>query len=309
MLANGEEVGTGEPPDPLRSPTTMRKARACAAAAALVALLAGCGSSVNTATPGRTPSPDVLSPGGDPEALVKTWTVAEPAASAGDIVIFGDELELFLDCGLMFGAWRANKHGMLVASETGGDGSCFENNRDPWPDWFSADAFRIEGEDAVLLDRDGQPLARLQPGGHPTTGPNDSPEFASPPVLTPALRKSLDEPAPLPDDVMPATRSDVLGRWLPLPTERPDGAPRSAFVAFDESGTYKGSDGCNGDGGRYELGEDGLILATTGVSTAVGCNTSPLSSWPYEAGRLGTRGDHLVFVDPTGKIMGEAVRG
>jgi len=281
--------------------------RVCAATVAVVALVAGCGSSVSSPAP-RGGGQDSLSPGGDPEALVKTWTVAEPAGSAGDIVIFGDELELFLDCGLMFGSWRANKHGMLIASETGGDGPCFENDNDPWPAWFDAVAFRIDGSDAILLDAGGRPLARLEPGGHPTTGPNDSSEFASPPVLTPALRQSLAEPAPLPDDIEPATRADVLGRWLPLPEERPKGAPRSAFVAFDESGTYKGSDGCNGDGGRYEIGAGGLILATTGVSTAVGCDTSRLSSWPSAAGRVGVRGDHLVFVDPDGKVLGEAVR-
>jgi hypothetical protein len=90
---------------------------------------------------------------------------------------------------------------------------------------------------------------------------------------------------------------------------RPERSRDKAFVAFDPDGTYKGSDGCNGVGGRYAIGPDGVILATSGATTQVGCDYSALPGWPAQSGRLGRRNANLVYVDPTGKILGEAVRG
>jgi len=276
----------------------------------LVVGVAACGSQVSpgAVAPNRSEASPTVAAGGDPSRLVATWTVSSPSASTGDIVIIGDRvdggLELFLRCGLMFGGWRANSDGMFVASEDGGDGSCFASRKnDPWPTWLDAVGFSYDGDDALLLSGDGTVLARLTPGGHPTTGPNDSPEFASPPAVSDDLRANFAEPAPLPSGVNAATAADIQGRWVPV-----DRSPADAYVEFKSRNAYDGSDGCNGTGGRYVMGDGGVILATSGNSTAVGCDNSPLPNWPAAAGRLGLRGGHLIFVDPHGKELGEALR-
>jgi hypothetical protein len=282
------------------------------ATALVAAALAACGTEVSDGAEIVTPAGSGAPGASDPAQLVSTWTVVTPPSDAGANLLIGNRVDaglgLFLSCGLMSGEWRANAHGMFIASEDGGDGDCFSNQSDPWPRWLDATAFRSDGVgDLLLLDPSGAILARLQPGGHPTTGPNDSGEFASPPVVSPTMRDSFKEPEPLPDGVSPASASDVLGRWLPLPGDRPGGSDR-AYVTFEADGRYSGSDGCNGTGGRYVMGADGLILATSGGSTLIGCENSPLSSWPSESGRVGLRDGHLIFVDPDGHILGEAVR-
>ena len=277
---------------------------------ALIALLVVAGATAC----GSHVSSDAIAPhssvaaGGDPSRLVDTWTVTSPAGSAGDIVVIGDRvdggLEVFLKCGLMFGEWRANGHGLFAASEDGGDGSCFvKPSDDPWPAWLDAVGFAYDGDDALLLSAAGDVLARMKQGGHPTTGPNDSPEFASPPAVTDDMRADFAEPAALPTGVKPATAADIHGRWVPV-----DHSPAKAYVEFKSGNSYVGSDGCNGAGGRYALGDDGVIIATSGGSTLVGCDNSPLPQWPAEAGRVGLRNGHLIFVDPSGKELGEAIR-
>lgn len=270
----------------------------------LVASAVACGTQVSTGAVAPAPT---TTPDGNPSGLVATWTVSSPDADKGDIVIIGDKvdggLELFRDCGLMSGQWRANGDGLFVASEDGGDGSCFNGHADPWPRWMDAVGFSFDGNDAVLLSEAGAVLARLTPGGHPTTGPSDSEEFASPPAVTDDMRADFAAPASLPAGVEPATPGDVQGRWAPV-----DGTPAKAYVTFKADHSYAGSDGCNGVGGRYVIAEGGVILATSGPQTAVGCEMSKLADWVAAAGRLGLRDGRLVFVDPHGKVLGEGVR-
>ena len=278
----------------------------------LAAVLAGCGGSA-------AEHPDTLKPSsgqppsGDPAELVGQWFVAADGEEPHAILTIGNRVDggllLYRECGTLFGDWRANTYAMFVGDIDGGSGDCFENQRRPLPTWMAmVTSFRRDGDTELLIGADGETVATLTPGAHPSPRPDSVAEYASPPVVTDSMRAKFAEPRPLPSDVSPAARGDVIGRWLPLPKERPQQSPDAAYVAFDADGTYKGSDGCNGDGGRWALGPDGVILATSGASTAIGCDTSPLSGWPPQAGRLGLRAGHLVFVDPAGKILGEAVR-
>lgn len=65
---------------------------------------------------------------------------------------------------------------------------------------------------------------------------------------------------------------------------------------------------CSFAGGAYVVEPDGLLLATTGVSTAIACNNSPLPGWPPLASRVALLHRHLVFVDTAGHVLGEARR-
>lgn len=284
------------------------------AVGALVVALVSCGNDTG-ATPRDTDSPHTLPPStGEPAELVGSWFVAADGEEPDAILTIGNRVDggllLYRQCGTLFGGWRANGHAMFVGDFDGGSGDCFEGQQSPFPAWMTkVTGYRRAGEAELLTGATGATVATLTPGAHPSPQPDSVAEYASPPVVTDKMRKDFAEPAPLPDGVRPVTVQDLVGRWLPLPGDLPEGARSKAFVAFEEDGTYTGSDGCNGVGGRYALGTDGIILATSGTSTLVGCENLPLPGWPAQSGRLGLRDGHLVFVDPAGKILGEAVRG
>jgi hypothetical protein len=282
-----------------------------------VLLLSACAAQTPVANGGpatpSTPASGAWSPG-DPTRLVGSWHLAATGEEPDAILTIGDresgELVLFRRCGMFFGEWRANPHGLFIGAFDGGDGSCYQGSPRPaWPWLGRVVGFRRDGSTMLLLDRTGATVARLTPGAHPHAGPNDSARYADPPVVTNAIRDKVRDPAPLPAGLRPATSSDVLGRWLPVVGhEQQSPVADRAYIAFGRDGRYTGSDGCNGAGGRYLVGPEGLLLATAGVSTAIGCTNSPVSAWPTRAGRVGLRHGRLVFVSPPGTILGETAR-
>jgi len=257
----------------------------------LAVVLAACeGSSGNTVRVQRTSA--------DPAELIGSWFVAADGEEPHAILTLGDGLFLLRKCGTLDGNWRANKHAMFVGEFYGGTGACFEAQQSPFPRWMTdVTGFRREGGNELLLSSEGTTVATLTPGAQASPDPDIA-----------EMHGGFAEPAPLPAGVDPVTADDVIGRWLPMPQDRPEGIPDKAYLVFSPDGTYRGSDGCNGAGGRYAIGPDGLILATSGPQTLVGCDNSPLPDWVAESGRLGLRDGRLVFVDPAGKILGEAVR-
>jgi hypothetical protein len=283
-----------------------------ALAALATVLAAGCaaaGTVADPVQPAATPTgapPSVA----DPAGLVGTWHLDAAGEPRGAILTIGDRVDggllLFHGCGMFSGAWAANRHGMFVGSLDGGDGSCFGRNPDTTlliPHWLTAaTGFVPVGRDETLVDAHGRVLATLRPGAHATVGGNDSPDYAAPPVVTAVMREAWREPAPLPGGVRPASPAEVQRKWVPT------GKTSHAFVTFGSDGRYSGSDGCNGEGGRFLLGADGIVLATSGASTEIGCENNPLPGWVAQAGRLGVRGSHLVFVSAKGTVLGEAAR-
>jgi hypothetical protein len=79
--------------------------------------------------------------------------------------------------------------------------------------------------------------------------------------------------------------------------------PRS-YLQFDADMTWSGSDGCNGVGGRYQIGAGGELLLVAGGQTAAGCGNSPASGWLEQPGRIGISGRDLVLVDGRGAVLG-----
>jgi hypothetical protein len=274
-------------------------------------VVAACAATSTVADPTQPKPRSGAATMGDPARLVGAWHLTAPGEPSTAVLTIGDRVDggilLFRPCGMLSGSWRANRHGMFVAAIDGGDGACYGDRaavpNDPAPRWLpEVVGFRRDRTDELLLDAAGHVVARLRPGAHPTVGPNASQQFVAPPVVTEAMRRAWAEPAPLPHGVRPASAADALGRWVP-------GRRGSlAYVRFDVGGHYAGSDGCNGAGGRYLLGAGGLVIATSGLSTLIGCENSPLPGWVTAAGRLGIRGGQLVFVDPQGKVLGAARR-
>jgi hypothetical protein len=280
-------------------------------AALLIAPLAGC---ADRAGPGGPAGPAAPPPSSapveqtDPVALVGFWTVTPtgPPVEGGVVVRLGDQdLRVFLGCGQMLGSWRADPTGLFVA-EVDGTSGCMA--ADPVkPRWLSgAAAFRVDGEERVLLDAQDRTVARLSPGGRPPAGVEVAPDDLKPPRVTDETRRAFAPAAALPAGLRPATDETLIGRWLPA-----DGTPDSPtppFVEFVRGGQWRGSDGCNGQGGRWAAGEAGALLATSGPSTLIGCDNVPVSAWLSPARRAGFDGAELVLLDAAGKELGRLAR-
>jgi hypothetical protein len=147
------------------------------------------------------------------------------------------------------GSWRATPDGLFVDHVSGGSGACYHGPGSV-PGWLRlAAGHRADGPDRLLVDREGDTVARLVPGGRPKVDADTAPSEGEPPVLTDELRRMLSPAAPLPGGLQPAAAADLVGRWVP---SDPAGtrAPQPPFVQLAADGGWTGSDGCNGQGGR-----------------------------------------------------------
>jgi heat shock protein HslJ len=240
----------------------------------------------------------------NPLDLVGRWFVDVTGQSPGTAaVIFGEGMTVFLPCGVLDGEWKAEgRQSLFVASLSGGDQGCFDSTgMKPVPWVTEAVAFRSSGDNRLLLDSAGATVALLRPGATPTVGSNRASSYAAAPTITDAMRAAAREPAPLPAEAKAPSAQELQRRWVPL-----DSSNRKAHVTFDAGGQWGGSDGCNGSGGRFVLGADGRLLATSGLSTLVGCNNSPLPGWVGQASRVGLVQGDLVLYDAAGKALGRA---
>jgi hypothetical protein len=282
----------------------MRRAVVCA----LALLLAACAGVRGPESPGDVPPvPDV--PASDPVGLVGLWRVsgAEGAGERTWLRLAHGSYELWPqdECrGFAAGGWRASARVFVASAPFAANGDC---SLDPWPDgdgWLtSARAYRPTGDGWELLDADGAVVARLAVDGAPEPIDTAVPEYAQPPEVTDDLRAAFAEPAPLPEGMRPAEAADLVGRWV-----RPGWGTRSAYVELAADGTYEGSDGCNASGGAWGVDEDGRLLATSGISTAIGCDGAPVPTWLATAARAGFDGRTLVLLDADGEEIARLVR-
>jgi heat shock protein HslJ len=159
----------------------------------------------------------------------------------------------------------------------------------------------------MLLDDQGAVTARLNPatGGPPKDG-SRSP-FTDPPVVNAAARQAFAVPDPLPTRLRPATRATLLGRWVPSGAGTVQ-RPKVPFLRLDADGSWTSSDGCNGSMGRWTAGSDGRVLATSGVSTLIGCHNVEVAQWWSTAARAGFDGSALVLIDRDGNELARLAR-
>jgi heat shock protein HslJ len=208
-------------------------------------------------------------------------------------------LALFRACGASWGAWNADHDGAFLADGGAWSGECRDR---PWADWLDAAAkHRPDGDGHVLLDSDGVVVARLVPGEQPTLPPTIAQSEAAPPEITDDTRAALAPATALPSPLAPADAGALLGWWIP--TDAPPGS--TAHVTFTEDDRWSGSDGCNGEGGRWRAGDEGVLLvAAGGDRTEIGCENIPVDSRMARAARAGLDGDVLVLVDRRGGELG-----
>ncbi len=268
-------------------------------------LVAACGT-VSMIGPGDTGAP--RGPAGveptrplDPLALVGLWQLDEATGEEPGAVLrlAADGMSLWRGCGVLSGGWRANLEGLFVGHIDGRSGTCPAES-EAGPEWLRrAAGYRIEGAAGVLLDGRGETVARLLPGGRPMVGPDIAKSEAEPPVVIDRLRKAFAPAAPVPAGLRPADPAELVGRWVPA-----DGAgaaaPQPPFVQLSAGGSWSGSDGCNGQGGRWVGGAGGSLLAVAAPQTLMSCCGADVGGWLCTASRAAFAGELLLLLDSAG---------
>ena len=84
--------------------------------------------------------------------------------------------------------------------------------------------------------------------------------------------------------------------------------PNDPFAEFAADRTWAGSDGCNRSSGAWGVDDAGRLLATGGITTAMGCDGAQVPGWVTWAGRAGFDGEVLVLLDRDGGELGRLVR-
>ncbi|MBO4206475.1 META domain-containing protein [Micromonospora echinofusca] len=277
--------------------------------ALLCLLLAGCNGQPGPAPADGGPAP-VVSPGPhrtDPLGLVGVWTLTGVAErDAGRVLWFAPyEVRIFgTRCAPLSGGWRADPDGLFVAEISGASGhdgeSCWAASMST-PDWLRrATGYRIEGNSPVLLDASGRITARLIPGARLPAGTEVTP--GEPSGIPDEVRPSFAPAAPLPPARVPADRDTLVGRWVPVRGNR------LAYVELATDGAWRGSDGCNSEGGRWVSGTAGALLVTTRPVTLMACDNVPVDYWLWAARRAAFDGDVLVLLDGQGTETGRLRR-
>ncbi len=262
---------------------------ACLLVAAAVAFLASCSTSAT--------------PESDPLQLVGTWRVMDTGGSVAPYVSIGDGgLVVWASCGQMMGEWRADQRGSFVGELDGGNSVCFDAGLNPR--WLtSAVAYRLTGSDELLLDTNGQVAGRLVPASVPRALPKGLARSYLHPRMSRWVRKDyIQDNGPLPSGVIPATRSQLVGRWVPFDLPL-DHAPGS-YLTLSKDGSWTG--GCTG--GRWAAGRGGALVDVSLPNDLMFCNAVDVELWLNNTTEAGFQGRTLVLVDAAGHVVGRLQR-
>ncbi len=109
---------------------------------------------------------------------------------------------------------------------------------------------------------------------------------------------------------------EILGTWYPW--DIPGYDPGTSFdaqtfdeatIEFKDDGTWRGSDGCNGQGGDYKVGADGTFSSSEpGPQTLIGCANVPNSSVLHKSVRVEVVDGVLILTDENVKTTGRYLR-
>jgi len=274
----------------------------------LALLLSGCATAPrgmplpSESTPADS-APPAESP--DPIGLIGLWRVSDAEGAAADtwLRLDGVEATLWRECGYMFGGWVAGD-GAFVADLYAAHQGCMEGDGIPEIEWLDgAVGYARDGEGWALLSADGSVVARLAIDGAPPLHTDIVSTYNEQPVVDAEARARLSS-TPLPEGLVPASADELIGRWVPAAEVVHD-----PHVIVDADGTWTGSDGCNGSRGRWLSPRAGLLLATSGPSTLIGCEGSAEPTAFGGARGAGFDGETLVLFDPAGVEVARLVRG
>jgi len=275
------------------------------AIAALALLLTGCAGPVDPTVPEQTSAPGTLDDGAEripAVELIGVWKVSNAAGEGEDTYLrLAEEVMVWNDCGIASGSWAARNDAFIASFDSWSGDSCAFSGDFP-AEWVThAAGYGLVDGELALLDSSGARLATLTKDGKPRTDPNMVDDYREQPELDDLIFRPFEDAVPLPSEAVPA--ESIVGRWLPT-----DYSGSGPFVEFSDDGTYSGSDGCNGVGGRWVAGAAGDLLTTSGASTAIGCEGSGAAYAVGQADLVGMVGDELVLYDSEGKKLAALVR-
>jgi heat shock protein HslJ len=244
---------------------------------------------------------------GESEALglVNLWRVADAAGEADETWLRLDahEFQLWRDCGMIMGSWRASDS-LFLASTNSASGECATETI-PVVEWLeSATSFTETADGYELRANDGEVLSSLTIDGAPEPIDTAAEFYTQPPEITDEVRVQFAAPAELPSELEAAKADALTGKWVPTTS-----APTDPHVVFEPDGTWIGSDGCNGGSGRWAVSSTGEFLATSGPSTLMFCEGAPVPSWVAQASAAGIDADgQLHLFDAAGAALGVLTR-
>ena len=235
-------------------------------------------------------------------AVVETLLVLLPR---GELVVFDDgRCEVY-------GSWAASESGLVTLNVYSWVTGCDAMARG-WSETLGGTSTAaVDDDTATLASSDGTPLVRLSPADDRSTWPESAGSDAD---LVAALQAPAESwsSVGLSEGVLPPSLEQITaGRWVPL--EALDASrnwPDQPHAMFLEAGAWEGSDGCNGQGGRWALDPaTGEWLARTGIQTLMGCNNVDVGGMLAAARSVGLDGEQLVFYDESGEETGRFVQG
>jgi heat shock protein HslJ len=95
-------------------------------------------------------------------------------------------------------------------------------------------------------------------------------------------------------------RQSIEGKWYPSQIAGYTADPlqaltyHKAYLEF-KAGKWRGSDGCNGQSGTYQLSADGAFSVKASASTQMGCANVPHIEVMSKATRVDVQGETLIF--------------
>jgi hypothetical protein len=291
----------------------MRSVWAVGALAVGGLLLSGCAPTSGpplSAAPGEGEASEV-----DAIGLLDVWRVSGAEGEDADtwLKFAPNEFVLWHECAVVFGSFRASGP-LLIASPDAAHGwpECTMPEGPPQVPWLTSVTGFAETDDGYeLLDAEGETVATLTIDGVPPETPGVDDSIREAPEVTPEVEAMFAAPAALPAGLQPVT--ELVGRWLPVvPPAEGDEAEQPTtepFIELAEDGTWTGSDGCNGHGGRWAATPEGNLIATAGPSTLIFCEGAPVGTWMSTTALAGMADQELVLLDNAGTELGRLMRG
>jgi hypothetical protein len=268
-----------------------------------VAMVTGCTSDPGDAPqPSDTPRTPPASDESQALGLVGLWRVSDAAGESEQTWLRLDagSFQLWRECGMIMGSWEAGEQA-FIAGAYGASGTCVDGGTIPDIPWLdSVTSYERDEAGWRLTDAAGDVVASLAIDGAPEPIDTSAEFYTEPPVINEQVRAAFRPVAALPGTLEPASDAELLGRWTPVV-----GSPATdPHVVFLESGTWTGSDGCNGVEGRWTTEGEGELLTTSGGTTSIGCEGAGVPYWVAGARLAGFDGAELVLLDTDGTVLG-----
>jgi len=220
------------------------------------------------------------------------WRVSQAKGAIAETWLYlGGHVAVWTRCGTTEGEWNTRGNQFVAALFMSTRRTCDSNDFSTDAPWlYEATGVRPSGEGFDLVDGDGETVAHLSADGSPPSETRAEYRYA------PVSDRTEPEFNSLPADALVAT--DIVGEWID-----PEHSDDNTFIEFRDDGSWAGSDGCNRTGGRWVLGEAGLLVVASGIRTLIGCDGSDVAELASVATGVAATSTGLTFYGPDGVLV------